>query len=1332
MREKLHAALQQPSRVVGAVVLFAAIALGLICTNFQPDRRPWEESFVVSSGAVAQREWARLASLTVDSSGTIINGPPPDDRHKLTLLFRVPSQVPTLFTPEYLRLMLSLERQIVEIPSYRDYCWRVNRATVDGCFAADTCIVLSPAGLVDCMIRNATRNSADLSTANQAQVDAAVQILRSPQFVANWSWSEKLWGLTNQTVRSFMLHRELGMPAHPLERTEDQELYANFLHETVEPVLKAFQAEKPNSLDLLYWGKGLYAQAQSEMLHKDTLWMVIPLAALLVIGLRVHTHSTVATIAGVLTLICDVLLGIFAIRIAGLSIFNTLLVYLVFVVGFLGPLHILIVADHWRASIAVHGHLPFTRGDRLKYALDHAYEPVAHSAAVAALGFGTKLFSELPPEQVAGLLAACLCALSGLLSLTFFPSVCALMDRWSAKEAPSKLDISARLLFRWNKHAFLRRAPVLFMFTVISALSFIGMGILSRSNETRANVLPYSNELEVAQRWGDSQFVYPANPVKVWLIWGLVVNSASLPSTWNGKRQPKAQYVSNFNDSFGQVEQARYLEACSWTTFDLMRRRLTLEAEVCVLESIAEYQLRHNSTPPPLLKDLSLAAQQTALWHFNSGSRLFEMEFQTSMHFDSNGELMAIALPIRTYLPESYTNYETTATIYQDYERLVEDLRDSSDALGLMQTSPQWVHLMTQQALVHSFLLFTLAAGLSVVLYLVLCLNFRLALVLAIALVGEVMINVVAMLLYGWSCGIIENQAIQCAVPFCAVCCVVFIAAYRSGGETHRDRKSRTQDAMRSVTAPVVCATLVVLGASLPAVILGNLPYTRKFCAYLITNMVLNIVMVLCVMPALGFTIAPEGREGELYSKRRTVLTQVPGVSFFFLAASGSKWGNAVTYCLVQIVDQVKCVLPIATYLMVFSAAVFQMGLAHMGFVIGGLVLVVVGLFFFLEGLKFGLMPMGNTLGQYLPFKVRAWAMQLVAFLLGVLVTFAEPAIGALQAIGRLVTIEQAPYLYLVLNVWDLALVLCVGAGVGIACTLGLVRFTRGWRLRPMIFWSLWPPVLIAVIMHFAFPLLRPTIGLAWDCGAVTTGPVTVPLVLALGLGVSQANKRAKKEAAARAAAGEAPGEPPTEPAAAGGDKHTEMFQDLVMPTKRGKLDRILRIAIKRKGGSKPRGQPEPTTTTTASASAAGSDPNATSAVVTATQAEAEDGERANLDGFGVVTLASLYPILTVEALCCMIAMVKSADSIIHQYNGLSAEEKAWYSKSPVSEVVLALRAVVPLVGFLVFVLKVVLKVPLPYISLMPITGEPDAEEPAQEPVSAGAVEEAGAGGGLE
>jgi hypothetical protein len=32
--------------------------------------------------------------------------------------------------------------------------------------------------------------------------------------------------------------------------------------------------------------------------------------------------------------------------------------------------------------------------------------------------------------------------------------------------------------------------------------------------------------------------------------------------------------------------------------------------------------------------------------------------------------------------------------------------------------------------------------------------------------------------------------------------------------------------------------------------------------------------------------------------------------------------------------------------------------------------------------------------------------------------------------------------------------------------------------------------------------------GVAWDCGAVTTGPVTVPVLLALGVGVMDAQRQ--------------------------------------------------------------------------------------------------------------------------------------------------------------------------------------------------------------------------------
>ena len=97
---------------------------------------------------------------------------------------------------------------------------------------------------------------------------------------------------------------------------------------------------------------------------------------------------------------------------------------------------------------------------------------------------------------------------------------------------------------------------------------------------------------------------------------------------------------------------------------------------------------------------------------------------------------------------------------------------------------------------------------------------------------------------------------------------------------------------------------------------------------------------------------------------------------------------------------------------------------------------------------------------------------------LGVGVTFAEPAIGALQAFGVSVDVTRAPYLYELLNNWTLPLVLLVGLGVGLAAMLGTVRFVYGWSLKPVIFLTVLPTICVTLIVY-ANPDLRAIIGLA-------------------------------------------------------------------------------------------------------------------------------------------------------------------------------------------------------------------------------------------------------------
>lgn len=199
--------------------------------------------------------------------------------------------------------------------------------------------------------------------------------------------------------------------------------------------------------------------------------------------------------------------------------------------------------------------------------------------------------------------------------------------------------------------------------------------------------------------------------------------------------------------------------------------------------------------------------------------------------------------------------------------------------------------------------------------------------------------------------------------------------------------------------------------------------------------------------------------------------------------------------------EQVRMLWFIVVYLLAFQVLVLRLPLVHSLNIALGLVIVVIGLAFFMEGLRLGLMPFGETIGAILPRNARLSLIAAFAFLLGMGATFAEPAISVLKQAGSGVSPIRTPLLYSMLNDFAGQLVLVVGVGVGLAVVLGVIRFFYGWPLKNFI-----PPIVLVLagmtLYAYFDPLLQPIIGLAWDCGAVTTGPVTVPLVLALGIGV--------------------------------------------------------------------------------------------------------------------------------------------------------------------------------------------------------------------------------------
>ncbi len=208
-------------------------------------------------------------------------------------------------------------------------------------------------------------------------------------------------------------------------------------------------------------------------------------------------------------------------------------------------------------------------------------------------------------------------------------------------------------------------------------------------------------------------------------------------------------------------------------------------------------------------------------------------------------------------------------------------------------------------------------------------------------------------------------------------------------------------------------------------------------------------------------------------------------------------------YAKKRIIEQIKSISLIVLYLIFFQIFVLGLPVVKMPSIIGGIILVVLGLAFFMEGLVLGLMPLGEICGLRLPQKSPLLPILIFAFILGLGATFAEPAIGVLKASGSYIKPWDAPLLFLFLNKYSIFLIFAIAIGVGCAVLFGILKFIYNWSLKPFIFIII--PILILVSIYANFDKnLVSIIGLAWDCGGITTGPVTVPLIISLGIGIAK------------------------------------------------------------------------------------------------------------------------------------------------------------------------------------------------------------------------------------
>ena len=191
-----------------------------------------------------------------------------------------------------------------------------------------------------------------------------------------------------------------------------------------------------------------------------------------------------------------------------------------------------------------------------------------------------------------------------------------------------------------------------------------------------------------------------------------------------------------------------------------------------------------------------------------------------------------------------------------------------------------------------------------------------------------------------------------------------------------------------------------------------------------------------------------------------------------------------------KIVEALVSALPITAIVYVLAMTpFFDFSPAELITFTVGAVFLVLGIGLFNLGADLAMTPMGAHVGSGLSRQKKLGLLLSVCFVLGMLITIAEPD---LQVLANQVSAVMNGTL----------LIYTVGLGVGAFLVVAILKivFRKQLSLFLMLFYMLLFAMALMLVVNGNAPLLP----MAFDSGGVTTGPITVPFIMALGVGISK------------------------------------------------------------------------------------------------------------------------------------------------------------------------------------------------------------------------------------
>ncbi|MBE6552627.1 MAG: DUF1538 domain-containing protein [Ruminococcaceae bacterium] len=185
--------------------------------------------------------------------------------------------------------------------------------------------------------------------------------------------------------------------------------------------------------------------------------------------------------------------------------------------------------------------------------------------------------------------------------------------------------------------------------------------------------------------------------------------------------------------------------------------------------------------------------------------------------------------------------------------------------------------------------------------------------------------------------------------------------------------------------------------------------------------------------------------------------------------------------------EAISSVLPISAIVLLLSVSVAPMNAGVLVLFLFGTIMLIFGMSLFTIGSEISMKPLGEGIGVQLNKSKKMLFPLIICFVLGVLITIAEPDLQVLA--------EQVP------SIPNSVLIISVAIGVGLFLSIALYRARKNVPLSRLLL------VFYIFIIALAFFAPEDFIPTAFDSGGVTTGPITVPFIMALGAGMASISK---------------------------------------------------------------------------------------------------------------------------------------------------------------------------------------------------------------------------------